>query len=95
VLARSIPPGRLTLGTDNGSQFTSRDFRRHGSAAASPTATAATATRSPRAFIESWFGQFTKRLAWRSQWESLDQARREITAYIDADHRRSHSGLAT
>jgi putative transposase len=32
VLARGVPPGTLTLGTDNGSQFTSRDFRRHLSA---------------------------------------------------------------
>ncbi|GEA79917.1 hypothetical protein CUD01_03610 [Cellulomonas uda] len=32
VLARSVAPGRLTLGTDNGSQFTSRDFRKHLSA---------------------------------------------------------------
>lgn len=32
VLARAVPPGQLTLGTDNGSQFTSRDFRKHLSA---------------------------------------------------------------
>ncbi|ASR56110.1 hypothetical protein CBP52_14520 [Cellulomonas sp. PSBB021] len=32
VLARSVTPGRLTLGTDNGSQFTSRGFRKHLSA---------------------------------------------------------------
>jgi acyl-CoA synthetase (AMP-forming)/AMP-acid ligase II len=32
VLARQVEPGRLTLGTDNGSQFTSRDFHRHLSA---------------------------------------------------------------
>jgi putative transposase len=32
ALARNIQPGQLTLGTDNGSQFTSRDFRRHLSA---------------------------------------------------------------
>jgi putative transposase len=48
----------------------------------------------PQAFIESWFGQFTKRLAWRSQWESLDQARRETAGYVDADHHRPHSRLA-
>jgi hypothetical protein len=47
-----------------------------------------------QAFIESWFGQFTKRLAWRSEWESLDQARKEIDNYIDAYHHRPHSGLA-
>ncbi len=27
ILDRAVPPGRLTLGSDNGSQFTSRDFR--------------------------------------------------------------------
>ena len=32
VLARDVGAGALTLGTDNGSQFTSRDFRRHLSA---------------------------------------------------------------
>jgi putative transposase len=32
VLARGVQPGRLTLGTDNGSQFTSREVRRHLSA---------------------------------------------------------------
>jgi transposase InsO family protein len=62
--------------------------------AGSPTAAVATAIRSPRAFIESWFGQFKKRLAWRSQWESLDQARKEIGSYVNAYQRRPHSGLA-
>jgi hypothetical protein len=33
-------------------------------------------------------------VAWRSEWESLDQARKEITGYIDDYHRRPHSGLA-
>lgn len=32
LLDRHVRPGVLTLGTDNGSQFTSRDFRRHLSA---------------------------------------------------------------
>jgi putative transposase len=32
ALDRGVRPGQLTLGTDNGSQFTSRDFRRHLSA---------------------------------------------------------------
>jgi Integrase core domain len=47
-----------------------------------------------QAFIESWFRQFKKRLAWRSEWESLDQARREIAGYIESYQHRSHSGLA-
>ena len=46
LLARTVPPGRLTLGSDNGSQFTARDFRKHLAARASSTAAAATATPS-------------------------------------------------
>jgi putative transposase len=46
-----------------------------------------------QAFIESWFGQFKKRCAWRAEWESIDHARREITAYIDTYHHRPHSGI--
>jgi putative transposase len=77
-------------------------------AASSPPATSAVTCRpagspTPRggyrdpesqAFIESWFGQFKKCLAWRSEWESLDQARKEIDNHIEAYHRRPHSGLA-
>jgi putative transposase len=94
ALARGIQPGQLTLGTDNGSQFTSRDFRRHLSARGITHRRGGYRDPESQAFIESWFGQFKKRLAWRSEWESLDQARKEITAYIDGYHRRPHSRLA-
>jgi len=94
ILAHGVGPGQLTLGTDNGSQFTSRDFRRHLSARGITHRRGGYRDPESQAFIESWFGQFKKRLAWRSEWESLDQARREITAYIDAYHHRPHSGLA-
>jgi putative transposase len=94
VLARNIQPGQLTLGTDNGSQFTSRDFRRHLSARGITHRRGGYRDPESQAFIESWFGQFKKRLAWRSQWESLDQARREVTGYVDTYHHRPHSGLA-
>ena len=60
---------------------------------ASPIAAAVTATPNRRRFIESWFGQFKKRVAWRAEWETIDQARRDITAYIDIYHHRPHSGL--
>jgi putative transposase len=63
-------------------------------AAAWRTAVVATGIRKSQAFIESWFGQFKKRLAWRSEWRSLDQARKEITGYIDTYQHRPHSGLA-
>jgi len=45
-----------------------------------------------QASIESWFGQF-KRCAWRSEWETLDQARKEIGQYVQTYHHRPHSGL--
>jgi putative transposase len=45
------------------------------------------------AFIESWFGQFKKRCARRAEWETLDQARAEIAAYVDEYHHRPHFGL--
>jgi putative transposase len=94
LLVRGIQPGHLTLGTDNGSQFTSRDFRRHLSARGVAHRRGGYRDPESQAFIESWFGQFKKRLAWRSEWESLDQARKEITGYIDGYHRRPHSRLA-
>lgn len=93
VLARRVEPGRLTLGSDNGSQFTSRDFRRHLSARGITHRRGGYRDPESQAFIESWFGQFKKRCAWRSEWESIEQARTEIGAYIDGYHHRPHSGL--
>jgi putative transposase len=94
VLARNIQPGQLTLGTDNGSQFTSRDFRRYLSARGITHRRGGYRDPESQAFIESWFGQLKKRLAWRSQWESLDQARKEISGYVDGYQHRPHSRLA-
>ena len=62
VLARGIQPGQLTLGTDNGSQFTSRDFRRHLSGRGITHRRGGYRDPKSQAFIESWFGQFKK--AW-------------------------------
>jgi putative transposase len=93
VAVRSIEPGSLTLGTDNGSAFTSRDFRarlaEHG------VAHRRGGYRDPesQAFIESWFGKLKERLVWRSEFETLEQARKEIAEYIDRYHQRPHSGL--
>lgn len=93
LLERRVQPQVLTLGTDNGSQFTSRDFRRHLSARGVTHRRGGYRDPESQAFIESWFGQFKKRCAWRSEWETIDQARREITAYIDTYHHRPHSGI--
>jgi putative transposase len=93
VLARGIEPTTLTLGTDNGSAFTSRRFRER--LAELDVTHRRGGYRDPesQAFIESWFGKLKERLVWRTEFETLDQARREIAAYIDSYHHRPHSGL--
>jgi len=93
VIARDVRPGELTLGSDNGSQFTSKDFRRHLSARGITHRRGGYRDPESQAFIESWFGQFKKRCAWRAEWETIDQARTEIAAYIETYHHRPHSGL--
>src|SRR5438093_9877517 len=60
---------------------------------ASPTAAGGYRDPESQAFIESWFGKLKERLVWRSEFETLDQTRQEITAYIDTYHHRPHSGL--
>ena len=91
--ARGIEPGWLTLGTDNGSAFTSRRFREN--LAGDGVSHRRGGYRDPesQAFIESWFGRLKERLVWRSEFETLDQARKEINAYIQTYHHRPHSGL--
>jgi putative transposase len=84
----------VTLGTDNGSAYTSRRFcarlgelwithRRGG-------------YRDPesQAFIESWFSKLKLRCIWREEFETLEQARAAIGAYIERYHHRPHSSLA-
>ena len=93
VRARAIRPGQLTLGTDNGSQFTSRDFRRHLSALGITHRRGGYRDPESQAFVESFLGQLEKRCARRAERESLDQARREIAAYVGAYHHRPHPGL--
>jgi putative transposase len=93
VAARRIEAGELTLGTDNGSAFTSRRFRKR--LAEHGVAHRRGGYRDPesQAFIESWFGKLKERLVWRSEFETLDQARKKIADYIDRYHHRPHSGL--
>jgi putative transposase len=93
ALARTIEPGELTLGTDNGSAFTSRAFRARLGELGITHRRGGYRDPESQAFIESWFGKLKERLVWRSEFETLDQARKEITAYIDTYHHRPHSGL--
>jgi putative transposase len=94
VCSRRVAPGVLTLGTDNGSQFTSRDFRKHLSARGVTHRRGGYRDPESPAFIESWFGRFKKRCAWRSEWESIEQAREEVQHYVESYQRRPHSGLS-
>lgn len=94
IAQRQIPPGALTLGTDNGTQFTSRRFRQHLSALGITHRRGGYRDPESQAFIESWFGQFKKRCAWRAEWETIDNARHDIGDYVHTCHHRPHSGLA-
>jgi putative transposase len=93
VAEQGIRPGTLTLGTDNGSAFVARATRLilsgHG------VAHRRGGYRDPesQAFIESWFRYLKERCVWRHEFETLDQAREVIAAYIDHYHHRPHSRL--
>ena len=90
---RGVPPGTLTLGTDNGSAFTARAFK--AVLAALGIAHRRGGYRDPesQAFIESWFGKLKERCVWRHEFETLEQAREVIGAYVDHYHDRPHSRL--
>ena len=79
---RAIAPGTLTLGTDNGSAFTARAFK--AVLAGLGIAHRRGGYRDPesQAFIESWFGKLKERCVWRHEFETLDQAREVIGAYV-------------
>jgi putative transposase len=91
---RAVGPGVLTLGSDNGTAFTSRAFRAR--LAENGVTHRRGGYRDPesQAFIESWFSKLKQRLIWREEFETLEQARKAIGAYIDRYHHRPHSGLA-
>jgi putative transposase len=90
---RGVPPGTLTLGTDNGSAFTARAFK--AVLAALGIAHRRGGYRDPesQAFIESWFGKLKQRCVWREEFETLDHAREVIGAYVEHYHHRPHSRL--
>jgi len=93
AIARPIESGTLTLGTDNGSAFTSRAFCTRLTELGIAHRRGGYRDPESQAFIESWFGKLKERLVWRSEFETLDQARREIGEYIDTYHHRPHSGV--
>jgi len=93
VATHGIEAGSLTLGTDNGSAFTSRRFKTTLTERGVSHRRGGYRDPESQAFIESWFGKLKQRLVWRSEFETLDDARAAISAYIDSYHQRPHSGL--
>ena len=91
---RGIGPGRLTLGTDNGSAFTSRAFRARLTEHGIVHRRGGYRDPESQAFIESWFSKLKQRCIWREEFETLDEARAAIGAYVDRYHHRPHSRLA-
>ena len=93
IAERGIPAGSLTLGTDNGSAFTSRRFKTTLAELGVTHRRGGYHDPESQAFIESWFGKLKQRLVWRSEFETLDDARDAIGAYVESYHHRPHSGL--
>jgi putative transposase len=94
VAARQIRPGELTLGTDNGTALTARAFRARLAEHGITHRRGGYRDPESQAFIESWFSKLKERCIWREEFETLEQARAVIGAYIDGYHHRPHSGLA-
>jgi putative transposase len=93
VREQAILPGMLTLGTDNGSAFTARATRLVISGLGVRHRRGGYRDPESQAFIESWFRYLKERCVWRHEFETLDQAREVIAAYIAHYHDRPHSRL--
>jgi putative transposase len=91
--ARAIRPQTLTLGTDNGSAFTARQFKLVLSGLGITHRRGGYRDPESQAFIESWFGKLKERCVWLHEFETLDEAREVIGTHIDSYHHRPHSGL--
>ena len=94
VAERAIAPGQLTLGSDNGTAFTSRAFRARLAEHGISHRRGGYRDPESQAFIESWFSKLKQRCVWREEFETLDEAREKIRRYIDRYHHRPHSRLA-
>jgi putative transposase len=93
VAEQGIRPGMLTLGTDNGSAFTARATRLVLSGLGVSHRRGGYRDPESQAFIESWFRYLKERCVWRHEFETLDEAREVIGAYIHHYHHRPHSRL--
>ena len=93
VAAHRIEHGQLVLGTDNGTAYTSRGFRARLKELGIAHRRGGYRDPESQAFIESWFSTLKERCVWREEFETLDQARRAIGAYVERYHHRPHQFL--
>jgi putative transposase len=93
VAEHGVLPGELTVGSDNGSAFTARRFRAQLAELGIRHRRGGYRDPESQAFIESWFGKLKEREVWLNEYETLDDARRGISGYVERYHHRPHSGL--
>lgn len=93
VREQGVLPGTLTLGTDNGSAYTARRFRQVLSGLGVVHRRGGYRDPESQAFIESWFSKLKERSIWRNEFETLEDARTAVGAYVDRYHDRPHEGL--
>lgn len=93
VALRGIAPGQLTLGTDNGSQFTARKTKALMHLLGVTHRRGGYRDPESQAFIESWFDKLKRREVWLNDYETLEDGRLRIGRYVDRYHDRPHSSL--
>jgi putative transposase len=93
-LERAIPADQLTLGTDNGTAYTSRPFRARLSELGVTHRRGGYRDPESQAFIESWFSKLKEREVWRAEYETLEEARAGVGAYVERYHHRPHQFLS-
>ena len=93
VAEHGIGPGQLVLGTDNGTAYTSRGFRARLAELEITHRRGGYRDPESQAFIESWFSKLKERCVWREEFETLDDARRAVGAYVERYHHRPHQFL--
>jgi putative transposase len=91
---QAIVPDTLTLGTDTGSAYTARQTKAALSGLSVADRRGGYRDPESQAFIESWFSKPKERLIWRTEFETLEQAREALHAYINSYHDRPHSRLS-
>jgi putative transposase len=92
--AYAIEPRQPTLGSDNGTAYTSGSFRVRLAELEITHRRGGYRDPESQAFIESFSSKLKERAVWRNEFETLDDAREVIGDYIDDRYaNRPHSRL--